>query len=182
MFDKEQLINSIGSVDSDGNDDSLHQKDQATNVRRSAINPSNPALEFEFEEIELKDIPYKCTIESFCHAEFKEILQMDGISQDDIIKSLEVTMNRRKVFEAGESSGASGSFFFFSFDNKLLLKTILKEESKTLRDMIMDYIEHLKVTGNQSLLARIYGIFRVRSPYFAPLEIMVMQNTAQVLR
>lgn len=31
------------------------------------------------------------------------------------------------------------------------------------------------------MLARIYGIFQVKSPYFAPLELMVMQNTAHLL-
>lgn len=31
------------------------------------------------------------------------------------------------------------------------------------------------------MLARIYGIFQVKSPYFAPLELIVMQNTAHLL-
>ena len=90
--------------------------------------------------IDINAIPYKCTVQSYCHKKFREILKMDNISQDDIMKSLEVTMNRRKVFEAGESSGASGSFFFFSFDNKFLLKTIQHEESKKLMSIIDDYI------------------------------------------
>ena len=44
--------------------------------------------------------------------------------------------------------------------------------------MLDDYIDHLKETDNKSLLARIYGIFRVKTPYFAKLEVIVMQNTS----
>lgn len=57
---------------------------------------------------------------------------MDGLTQEDIIQSLAVLENRDAVFKAGESAGASGSFFFFSYDNRFLLKTILKEESLKL--------------------------------------------------
>lgn len=31
------------------------------------------------------------------------------------------------------------------------------------------------------MLARIYGIFRVQTPYFAPMNVIVMQNTSQFL-
>jgi len=32
------------------------------------------------------------------------------------------------VFNAGEGAGRSGSFFFFSHDNKFIIKTITKME------------------------------------------------------
>jgi hypothetical protein len=41
-----------------------------------------------------------------------------------------------------------------------------------------DYIEHIKATKNKSLLARIYGIFTIKTNYFEDLDIMVMQNTS----
>ena len=65
---------------------------------------------------------------------------MDGISYDDLIKSLDVTFNREKVFNAGEGAGASGSFFFFSADNQFLLKTIIREERILLQSMLSDLI------------------------------------------
>lgn len=88
-----------------------------------------------------------------------KVLQMDGITQEDIIRSLTILENRDAVFKAGESAGTSGSFFFFSHDNRFLLKTILREESLKLQQMLDDYIDHISDTGNKSLLARIYGIF-----------------------
>ena len=46
--------------------------------------------------------------------------------------------------------------------------------------MLDDYIDHIKKTSNQSLLARIYGVFTIKTNYFAPLDIIVMQNTVQM--
>lgn len=43
--------------------------------------------------------------------------------------------------------------------------------------MLDPYIQHIQSTNNQSLLARIYGIFKIETNYFAPVHIMIMQNT-----
>ena len=44
------------------------------------------------------------------------------------MESLDINKNKEMIFRAGEGSGKSGSFFFFSKDNKLLIKTINKNE------------------------------------------------------
>ena len=41
-------------------------------------------------------------------------------------------------------------------------------------DILDDYIDHIKKTHNRSLLARIYGIFTIKTNYFDPLDIIVM--------
>jgi hypothetical protein len=43
--------------------------------------------------------------------------------------------------------------------------------------MLDAYIDHIKRTGNRSLLARIYGLFTFKTDYFAPMDVVVMQNT-----
>ena len=48
-------------------------------------------------------------------------------------------------------------------------------------DILDDYIDHIRKTKNKSLLARIYGIYTIKTDYFDPLDIIIMQNTA-VLR
>ena len=45
-------------------------------------------------------------------------------------QSLSPKFNRNQVFRASEGAGRSGSFFFFSNDNKFIIKTIPKEELK----------------------------------------------------
>ena len=51
-------------------------------------------------------------------------MTLDGIEPMDIKNSLDNDTNRKMIFKAGEGAGASGSFFFFSFDNKFLIKTL----------------------------------------------------------
>ena len=47
-------------------------------------------------------------------------------------------------------------------------------------DILDDYIDHIQKTKNKSLLARIYGIFTIKTDYFSPLDVIVMQNTVQL--
>jgi 1-phosphatidylinositol-4-phosphate 5-kinase len=58
--------------------------------------------------------------------------------------SLNIEKNREMIFKAGEGSGSSGSFFFFSKDNRFLIKTINKREMFLFSQMIDSYIEHIQ--------------------------------------
>jgi 1-phosphatidylinositol-4-phosphate 5-kinase len=75
---------------------------------------------------------------------FEEIQRIDGISPQTMLDSLNIRKNREMIFKAGEGSGSSGSFFFFSKDNKFLIKTINKQEKDIFLSMIDSYIEHIK--------------------------------------
>ena len=99
---------------------------------------------------------------------------MDNIAPEDIAESLRLELNRNMVFKAGEGAGASGSFFFFSHDNKFLIKTLKTQERKLMLSILDDYIKHLKDTQNTSLIARVYGIFTLETNYFRPVDIMIM--------
>ena len=99
---------------------------------------------------------------------------MDGITPLDMIESLNLAKNRDRVFKAGEGSGASGSFFFFSYDNKLLIKTLQGKEKMELLNMLDNMIEHFEDTRNKSLLARIYGVFTIKTSVFDDLDIVIM--------
>ena len=56
------------------------------------------------------------------------ILDLDEIDAAQINASLAAEANRNNIFQAGESQGKSGSFFFFSHDKRFILKTLLKDE------------------------------------------------------
>ena len=45
--------------------------------------------------------------------------------------------------------------------------------------MLDSYITHIKKTSNQSLLARIYGIFTIKTPLVNSIDLIILQNTAQ---
>ena len=83
-----------------------------------------------------------------------------------LLESLDITKNRDKVFGAGEGAGASGSFFFFSHDQRFIIKTLRGNEKFTFLKMIKSYIKHIVDSNNESLIARIYGIYRVKTSFF----------------
>lgn len=91
-----------------------------------------------------------------------------------MMESLSLNENRHNVFKAGEGAGQSGSFFFFSHDDKFLIKTLKGNEKSILLGILDGYIEHIKSTDNKSLLARIYGIFTIKTNYFTEMDIIVM--------
>jgi 1-phosphatidylinositol-4-phosphate 5-kinase len=84
------------------------------------------------------------------------------------------------IFQAGEGAGASGSFFFYSHDRKLLIKTLKNNEKAILLGFLEDYVKHIVDSDNCSLLARIYGLYTIKSSVFSPLDVIIMQNTADL--
>lgn len=73
--------------------------------------------------------------------------------------SLDAELNRSRVFKAGEASGASGSFFFFSHNNNFIIKTISVEEKKFfIKNVATQYFKYL-LDNPKSLIARIYGLY-----------------------
>jgi len=125
-------------------------------------------------------IKLKSTFHSYENEKFAKLMALDKITHRDMIYSLSLEENRNMVFQAGEGAGKSGSFFFFSHDNQFLIKTLRGSEKKLLLGMLDDYIKHIEETDNKSLLARIYGVFTIKSNYFDSLDIMIMQNTSQL--
>lgn len=116
------------------------------------------------------------TSEIVSHAEdkFAKIIKLNGMKPEDIMESLVISENMDKVFKAGEGAGESGSFFFFSKDNKLLIKTMSKQERIIFLNMLDDLIKYLTENNNQSLLARIYGIYTFKTNVFKPMDVLVM--------
>ena len=67
----------------------------------------------------------------------------DGLSDQQIASSLDLDLNINKIFKAGMGAGKSGSFFFFSHDSKLIIKTIIGPEMKLLTNMLDDINNHI---------------------------------------
>lgn len=53
---------------------------------------------------------------------------MDGLNDDELSRSLDLEKNAESIKKTRESLGASGSFFFFSYDKRLIIKTITSQE------------------------------------------------------
>lgn len=83
------------------------------------------------------------------------------------------------VFKAGQNSGQSGCFFFFSHDKKFIIKTLRNDEMKTFLNALPDYYRHL-VRHGRSLLSRIYGMYTIKMSHLEPVNIVLMQNTMRI--
>lgn len=94
----------------------------------------------------------------YAHKGFLKLRHHDGVTSKMIKKSLNPTPNFGSAKKAGESTGKSGSFFFFSFDKKFIIKTMFDHELDIFMEHIEDYFLHFHEHPN-SLMARIYGIF-----------------------
>lgn len=119
-------------------------------------------------------------VEVIEQAKFKRILDLDQITYEDLCASLDVKKSRAKVFKAGQGSGASGSFFFFSADNRFLIKTLQNDETNVILQILDNFIKHIEETKNRSMICRVYGVFRVKTPRFAAVDVMIMQNVAKL--
>jgi 1-phosphatidylinositol-4-phosphate 5-kinase len=90
---------------------------------------------------------------------FQKLLDLDRITRSDLISSFSLESNQKTIFKAQESAGASGSFFFFSSDNKFIIKTLRNNEKDLLLGLLDDYSDHIESSNNYSLLTRIYGLY-----------------------
>ena len=76
--------------------------------------------------------------------------------------------------QSGQGAGKSGSFFFFSHDKKLIIKTMRGNEKSILSNMLNKLILHYESNENKSLLARIYGMFKIKTSVFHPVDIIII--------
>jgi hypothetical protein len=90
--------------------------------------------------------------------------------------SLNPKYNRECVFKAGEGAGRSGSFFFFSHDNKFIIKTMTDGEFAMYLKRLPAFGEHYKA-NKHSLLAKILGVYTVNTEHIEDCHIMLMENT-----
>jgi hypothetical protein len=55
-----------------------------------------------------------------------------------------------------------------------------KREMNLLLSKLDKFVNHFKMSNNKTLIAKIYGVFTITSNVFAPLRVMIMQNTAKL--
>ena len=85
------------------------------------------------------------------------------------------------IFRAGQGAGASGAFFFFTKDQKYIIKTMRGSERDNLLSMLSDLIRHFSQYPN-SLITKIYGLFTIKTQKFAPVDIIIMENTTKSMK
>jgi 1-phosphatidylinositol-4-phosphate 5-kinase len=90
------------------------------------------------------------------------------------LKSISLDDNVDKIFQSGEGTGQSGSFFFFTKDGKYVVKTLRYNEKDTLLSLLDDLFNHFIKTKNQSLIGRVYGVYTIQTDFFEDVNIFIM--------
>lgn len=72
--------------------------------------------------------------------------------------------------------GKSGSFFFFSHDKKLLIKTMTDSDFHAFMKLFRKYFEHINEFPH-SIIARIYGVYQISIGDQKPVYLVLMGNT-----
>ena len=81
----------------------------------------------------------KCTL--YAPKIFHHFVTMDNIDLED---SFDLIKNNAKIAQfEGPDGGKSGEFFFFSHDNKLIIKTMRWSEVVSLRKRLILYANYL---------------------------------------
>ena len=115
-----------------------------------------------------------------CPVLFHHILKKDS-GFVNIEESLNIESNYNAIRAAsGADGGRSGEFFFFSSDNKLIIKTMSEKELIKMLQILPNYLQHLEQNPH-SLITRIYGVFSYRREFEANSEhFLLMRNAAGV--
>lgn len=127
------------------------------------------------ESLKLENQTVHSELVEYSPVAFDFIRNKCGITNRMMMDSTDPAKNIDSCVSANESQGKSGSFFIFSSDKSLVMKTIKEKEVKVLRKILKRYAEHLE-KHPKSLLCRIYGMFNLKLPGISPVYIIVMSN------
>lgn len=118
---------------------------------------------------------FKLKIKKYASLVFHHIRTIDKVSIDDCIKSLDPIINLEKINDSAGSGGRSTSSIHFTWDKKMLIKTIEKHEKKLfVNKLLKDY--HKRMRDTKSLLCRIYGLFRIAIADQYKFYVVLMKN------
>lgn len=95
---------------------------------------------------------------------FQNIRKLSGISTEEFIQSI---CDSELIGGFTESSGKSGSLFWYSSDKKYIMKSISVEESALLNRICSSYLRYVG-THPHSLLCKFFGMFKIVTTVAAP--------------
>ena len=124
---------------------------------------------------------YFIHIVEYANRLFTLLRQIDGVNMMNILDSFNLVNNASQIARAKESIGKSGSFFFFTYDNQFILKTLNDAELKNMRNVVYSYFNHIIFSNQSSILSRVYGLYTIHIEGLAPIHLMLMENSRRLL-
>jgi hypothetical protein len=120
----------------------------------------------------------KIKIKKYVPLVFHHIRVVDGVSIDDCINSLDPILNLQKKDMNKIGGGNSDNPILNTWDGKILVKTISKEEKRLLIRMIKEY--QMRMRDTKTLLTRVYGLFRMQVASQFDSYVLLMKNMCEL--
>ena len=112
---------------------------------------------------------------TYCPSQFAELRSICAQDAGEYLGSFTAPGQSDEMVERF-TEGRSGSFFYFTHDQKYLVKTVTSGDKATLLAYLTEYRSHLQ-RFPQSLLPRFLGLYAIRlSPEQRYIHFVVMQN------
>ena len=106
---------------------------------------------------------------------FQRLRATLGLSDLNLIESLNIESNAKDLDYRSKNPGGRGeSFFYFTADNKYILKTLTSEEMKLLKWMLPVYLNRL--CSKKSFLAKILALYSIKINSCSSFYVMLMEN------
>jgi len=133
-----------------------------------------------FLEIDENSDYYKASfkVRSYSPVVFNHLRLLDGITNKDILTSLNYFINSNYLSNSVVSGGRSANPIMYSFDRKYLIKTISKNEKNKLLEILPSF--HSIISEKYSLLCRIYGLYRIKISGKTDTHTIIMKNMSDM--
>lgn len=136
-------------------------EDMNATINTISANDASSSIYQSFLEENEKKSKYDAVITEHCPHIFNEIRSEDSLEYGELLTSLDPLANKQNMLKIKESAGKSGSFFFFSYDKKFIIKTVKEHELETMLGNFMEsYYNHV-LNNPETLLTKIYGLYTI---------------------
>ena len=125
------------------------------------------------EEEVLKSNYLNIKITEYAPKMFAFLRNFENINLDEMVESFLPKNNKQGI---SESQGKSGSFFISTDDNYYMVKTLRSDEFELIRHTFLNkYVQYI-THHPQSLLCRIYGMYKITLNQGDEMLVIVMRN------
>ncbi|KAK3241983.1 hypothetical protein CYMTET_48300 [Cymbomonas tetramitiformis] len=122
-------------------------------------------------------LPQSSFFKTYAPHGFSEVRRCSKLTNDEYLNSFtEAEGFDSPLIEKRLAGGASGSIFCLTWDNKFIVKTVTKEESKVLQSLLAPLVDYFRQYP-RSLLTRFVGLHSLQMhPGSRPVHFVVMPN------
>ena len=146
-------------------------------TKASASIPAGPSADsVQSNQVEGKKKSMRYILHQYKPKNFQQIRALHDITNEDFIASL---CDAELLGGWTESSGKSGSLFWYSSDRKYIMKSISAQETQVMNHMCSSYLRYIG-SHPHSLLCKFFGMFKITTYVAAPSVIRGGQRASRI--